>query len=392
LKLDEVLPKVLDSLFKIFMQADRGFIGLLDDSGKLVPRWSKLRRDGDESIRVSRTIVKKVMDTKEAILSADATNDSQFQMSQSIVDFRIRSMMCAPLIDSSDNVIGVIQIDTMDQRKRFQQEDLELLVSIAVQAAFAIDNAQLHDKALKQQEVVRDLKLAQEVQKAFLPDATPAIPGYEFWSFYQPMQQIGGDYYDYVSLPDGRTAVIVADVVGHGVAAAMLMAKLSSEARFSLASETQVSAAINRLNDRMSRLQLDRFATLVMVVLNPQTHEAVVVNAGHMAPIHRHIDRSISEPGDEAGGLPLGIMEGYEYQQTSIQLKPGESLVMYTDGVNEAANRDGQQFSIERLRNHVRKSDGSPAQIGKTVRAAVFKFLDGKLQDDDMCLVCLRRT
>ena len=118
---------MLDSLFRIFVQADRGFIGLIDERGTLVPRWTKLRReDRDETIRVSRTIARQVMETKEAILSADAANDVRFEMSQSIADFRIRSVMCAPLLDRDRQGIGVLQLDTLDQRHRFQDEDLEL--------------------------------------------------------------------------------------------------------------------------------------------------------------------------------------------------------------------------------------------------------------------------
>ena len=136
LSLDQVLPQVLNSLFKVFLQADRGFIVLRNEVGELVPRWTKLRRtSSSETIRISRTIVNEVIRSKQAILSADAPNDPRFEMSQSIADFRIRSMMCAPLINSEEQVIGVLQVDTIDQRHRFRKEDLEVLVSVAIQAA-----------------------------------------------------------------------------------------------------------------------------------------------------------------------------------------------------------------------------------------------------------------
>lgn len=392
LSLDEVLPTVLDTLFRIFLQADRGFIGLLDEQGTLIPRWTKTRRDSDDTIRVSRTVIKKIIETKEAILSADAGSDAQFGPSQSIAELRIRSIMCAPLTDSEEKVLGVIQVDTQDPRKKFQPEDLEILVATATAAGIAIHNAQLHERAIRQQTLERDLQLAREVQRAFLPEARPTLPGYEFFDYYQPAHHIGGDYYDYIYLPDGRVAVIVADVVGHGIAAAMLMAKLSAEARFSLASETIPALAVNRLNDRLSRLQIDRFVTMVMVVLNPQTHEVVVVNAGHMAPIHHRVDRTLAEPSGEESGLPLGIIEGTEYAQVTFTLRPGESLTMYTDGINEASDKSGQEFSIERIREHVSRSNGGPEVIGDAVVKDVRSFLGNKQQDDDMCLVCLRRT
>ena len=391
--LDAVLPQVLDSLFRIFVQADRGFIGLVDRQlNRLIPRWTKLRRaNNDETIRVSRTIASHVMETKEAILSADAASDSRFEMSQSIADFRIRSMMCAPLVDSDGNAIGILQIDTMDQRQRFTEGDLELLVSAAGQASIAIDNAQLHDEALKQRTMERDLELAREVQRAFLPERPPEVVGYEFYAYYQAANEIGGDYYDYIPLSDGRLAIIVADVVGHGVAAAMLMAKLSAEARFCLASEADPAAAVSKLNTKMSRLQLDRFVTFVMTVLDPKSHEVVVVNAGHMAPMLRRANGILEEPSTEEAGLPLGILEHFDYVAAKASLQLGDSLTMYTDGIDEAMDRDGKQYTIDRMREVVKESDGLPQNIGNLLLTDVRKHLNGKPQDDDMCLVSVRR-
>ena len=145
------------------------------------------------------------METQEGILSADVMMDEEFNKAQSIADFRIRSMMCAPLIDSLGNSMGVLQIDTVKQSKRFQQEDLEVLLAVASQAGIAIDNAQMHESALRQRVIERDLELANEVQHGFLPDSRPDVAGYEFFDFYRPANQVGGDYFDYLRLPDGRS-------------------------------------------------------------------------------------------------------------------------------------------------------------------------------------------
>jgi len=392
LSLDEVLPQVLNSLFKIFLQADRGFIVLQMSDGQLVPRWTKNRKqDSDETIRISRTIVKHVMESKEAILSADATRDDRLDMSQSIADLRIRSMMCAPLLDSEGNALGVMQVDTLDQRKRFRQEDLEVLASVAIQAGIAIHNAQLHENALRQKEIVQDLEIAHEVQKGFLPQNRPDMDGYAFFDYYCPANHVGGDYYDYIQLPDGRTAVIVADVVGHGIAAAMMMAKLSAEAKFCLATESQPATALTKLNDRFSTIQIDRFVTLIMAVLDPVKHEATIVNAGHMPPIWRRADGTIEEPGGDVSGLPIGIVEGTDYNQTTISLANGESLTMYTDGINEAMDLSGGQFTINRIRNHVKTVTQALEVMGQTIVNDVNQFIGEGPRADDMCLVCLER-
>lgn len=390
--LDDVLAKILNALFKIYLQADRGFVVLEEPGGRLVPRWTKARREeAADSIRISRTICKQVMDSEQAILSADAASDQRFELSQSIADFRIRSMMCAPLIDSDGRALGVLQIDTLDQRKRFQNDDLELLVSIAQQASVAIQNAQLAEQAMRQREVERDMQLAREVQRGFLPERKPEIAGYQFFDYYQPAEQVGGDYFDYISLPDGRLAVIVADVVGHGVAAALLMAKLSAEARFALYAEPQPAAAATRLNERLCGMQVQRFVTMVLLVIDPKNSTAQVVLAGHMPPIHRKPDGTISEPGEEVAGLPLGITDALGYEQLELKIGPGDVLALYTDGINEAADANGAMYSIDRLRAHLRAKENDPAKIGQTIVDDVRRFLGKALQNDDMCLVCFGR-
>jgi sigma-B regulation protein RsbU (phosphoserine phosphatase) len=391
LSLDQVLPRVLNSLFKVFLQADRGFILLRDNRGELAARWTKLRREGStETIRISRTIVKEVVRSKQAILSADAAADARFELSESVADFRIRSMMCAPLIDSDSEVMGAIQVDTLDQRNRFRQEDLEVLVSVASQAAVAIDNAKLHEAALQQRALARDLELAREVQKGFLPDRPPLLAGYDFFDYYQPANHVGGDYYDYIPLPDNRLGIVVADVVGHGVAAALLMSKLSASVRFSLAMESEPALALTRLNRTLSPETFDgRFVTLVMVVLNSQSHEITLVNAGHMAPLLRRANGTITDLGSGKSGMPLMVEEAYEYQQYIDQLQPGDTLVLFTDGITEATNQNDELYGTARLREQVRTA--APPQVGQQVIADVERFMGERAAKDDMCLVCCGR-
>jgi serine phosphatase RsbU (regulator of sigma subunit) len=230
------------------------------------------------------------------------------------------------------------------------------------------------------------------VQHGFLPEKPPDLNGYEFFDYYQPMEQIGGDYYDYIPLPDGKVAIIVADVVGHGVAAALLMAKLSAEARFSLYSAPTPAAAITRLNERLSSLNIQRFVTFIVVVLDPQTHKAVVVNAGHMAPLHRRANGKIEEPGESIAGLPLGVTDALGYTQAEFDIGPGDTLALYTDGINESIDAAGAFYTIDRLRQQVVKYGPSVAKMGQAIVEDVRKFLGKAPQNDDMCLVCFGRT
>lgn len=394
LALDEVLPEVLEGLFKIFVQADRGFIVMKNEHGNLIPRWTKLRReDASDELRISRTIVHKVIDTKEAVLSADASSDTRFEMSQSIADFRIRSMMCAPLIDGEGNAFGVLQIDTLDQRKRFQKEDLDVLASIAGQAGIAIDNARMHEQALKQRELDRDLELARRVQRGIVPERAPGIDGYEFFHFYESANQVGGDYFDYVPLSGGRFAIVVADVVGHGVAAALLMARLSSQVRFCLAAGADPGAALAEVNNAFGEIGIEgRFVTFWLGVLDPAKNTLTVANAGHMPTMIRRAAGDVVEVGEEETGLPLGVVDDFQYDQLTIEIPPGHAVVMYTDGINEAADPADELYSIERIRQRFGAAGGAVAELGRSIVDDVRNFMRDAPQGDDMCLVCFGRS
>ena len=390
----DVLPKILDSLFKIFIQADRGFIVLLDpQSGRMVPKAIKYRRSEDtQSVKISRTIINSVMTSKQAVLSADAASDERFDMAESIVNFRIRSMMCAPLITGEGNALGVIQIDTLDSRSRFNREDLDVLASVACQAAFAVENAQLHETALRDQAIKRKLAVAHEVQRGFLPAESPNLPGYDFFEFYESAHALGGDYYDYVPLSGGRLAVVLGDVSGKGISASLLMAKLSAEARYCLASEPVPADAITKLNRVFCGSGWeDRFVTLVLAVLDPVAHQATIVNAGHMPPLLHRSKDSIQPVGEEISHLPLGVDPQTAYEQCSIPLQPGDSLILYTDGITEAMNAGDELYTHQRLMTRLATDSDSVAMLGRRILDDVRSFVGSRQQSDDMCLVCVGR-
>ncbi len=394
LGLDEVLPNLLESLFSIFIQADRGFVVLREPrDGHLIPKVVKHRRQKDEeAIRISKTIVNRVMESKEAILSADAAADSRFDMAESIVDFHIRSMMCAPLVDSEGNALGVIQIDTLDQRNRFNGDDLDLLACVACQAARAVETAQLHETVLREQTLARDLAVANQVQRGFLPDRPPQLQTYDFFEFYEPAYQLGGDYYDYVQLPEGRLAVVVADVSGKGIAASLLMAKLATETPFSLATEPTPADAVGRLNRVFCGNNWeDRFVTLVLAVIDPAHNEVTVVNAGHMPPLLRRRSAAVEAVAEPETRLPLGVDDHVIYAQRTVSLESGESLILYTDGITEAMNDTGELYGSRRLWAQITPDRGRVESIGRCILDDVKRFVGARSQSDDMCLVCFGR-
>lgn len=392
--LEEILPKVLDSLFNIFSQADRGFVVMCTPEGRLIPKAFKQRKGHEEEgARMSRTIINEVVKLKQAILSADAASDARFELSQSIADFRIRSMMCAPLVTGEGNVLGVIQIDTLDQRARFTNEDLDVLVSVASQGAFAIDNAQLHEKQLQQQKVQADLNAARQVQKNLLPTAPPTVEGYQFFDFYEAANEVGGDFYDYIVLRDGRVAVVLADVSGKGVAAALVMAKLSAAVRYCLASEPSASKAVDRINENFCSAGWEgRFATFVLALLDPKTGQVTIVNAGHMPPFIRRPDGKIEEIAPDIAGLPLGVADSITYDSAEITLAAGEMITLFTDGISEALNPANELYTLQRLQKVLEGAADNATTMGRAILDDVKYHAANRAQSDDMCLVVFGRN
>jgi serine phosphatase RsbU (regulator of sigma subunit) len=287
----------------------------------------------------------------------------------------------------------VIQIDTLNQKSRFTDEDLEVLAGVASQAAQALDNAKMHEQVVVQKALERDLELARRMQRALLPSKPPQVPGYYFFDYYQSARQVGGDYYDYVTLPGGRFAVIVGDVAGKGVSAALLMARLSSDVRFLLASEADPAVAVQKINAGFANADWqDKFVTMIVTIVNPETHEMLLVNAGHMAPLLRRRGGKVEELGPDAAGLPLGVSDEYPYESLHHKLEPGEFVTVFTDGFSEAMNADRELYGLERLSRQVGSSAVRMEDLGQHILDDVRQFVGGVAQSDDMCLACFGRV
>jgi serine phosphatase RsbU (regulator of sigma subunit)/pSer/pThr/pTyr-binding forkhead associated (FHA) protein len=399
LELDALMPKIVESLFNLFRQADRCFIIQTEEgSKKLMPKVVRTRRPQDETnARPSRTIVQRCLDTAQAFLSDDASRDDRIQLSQSVVDFRIRSVMCVPLCDANGKAFGVIQLDTQDRSKKFTQDDLKLLYGVAHQAAIALDNARLHAEAVARERLRRDLELAHKVQLSFLPARLPEVGGYEFYAHYEPANEVGGDYYDFIPMPQGRLAISVGDVAGKGVSAALLMAKLSSDARFSLLTEPDLRKATARLNDLLYEFTspMDRFVTLAGVILEPQRHALTLVNAGHLSPmIYRKGSGTLTEAmPKERSGVPLGIMADYTFDTSQLALEPGDSLLMFSDGVIDALDVREKPFGMAGVRRALEDAgDAAAKALGERITRAVQQHASNRPPHDDVTLVCLGRT
>jgi serine phosphatase RsbU (regulator of sigma subunit) len=309
--------------------------------------------------------------------------------------------MCAPLVKGEGQAFGVIQVDTQDRSKKFTQDDLNFLVGVANQAATALENAKLHEDQVAKERFQHELELARRVQQGFLPQQLPEMAGYEFFGHYESAQLVGGDYYDFVPLPSGRIAILLGDVAGKGMPAALLMAKLSADARYCMLTEAHPAAAVTKLNNLLLRADLmDRFVTLAVAVLDPITHVVTLVNAGHLMPlVFRKESEALADAmSADVSGVPLGVLEGFEYASGTVELSVGESLLLFTDGVPDAPNAAGQQFQLKGIQAAISSQSAletdplRPAGLGQRIVQAVKRHSLGCPPHDDIAMVCFGRV
>jgi len=391
--LEEVLSRLLDSLFVVFPQADGGCVVLSDlATGRIVPKAVKRRQEQSNPVRVSRAMLQRVMASGEAVLSADADTSPGSTMSESIVDFRIRSVMCAPLPAGDAAALGAIQIDTLEPRRRFTDEDLEVLAAVAGHAGTAIETAQAHEATLREALLRRDLSVACDVRQSLFPASRPEVKGYDFFDFCQPAVQRASVFFDYLRLISGRWAVVLADVHDKGLPAALLAARLLAAARSCLPTEPTLSSAIGKINRLLCTDGQDgRLVTLVAGILDPAKHEVLLAVAGHHAPLRRSSSGQVEAVGNEASGLPMGVLPDSEYQESRLGLAPGDSLVFYTDGVTDAANPAGEPYGNQRLVAQLgTPCDGAP-QIGNHLVESILRHAGSREPADDLCLICFGR-
>jgi phosphoserine phosphatase RsbU/P len=407
LRIDAVAPKILDSLMEIFPGAERLILMLQDPSTKRLVRKAFKHRaqkrtsfvravpEDEVPTSISRSIVDHVLGQKKAVLSQDAGVDKNLPASASISDLKIRSVMCVPLLTPDNKAIGILQLDTSD-RRQFNEDDLDVLAAVASQAAISIQNASMLESLLERERLNRDLKIAEQVQKRFLPQGVPTLPGYEFFAYYQPTYEVGGDYYDFVPLSADRMAMALGDVSGKGVAAALMMAKFSGDTRYCMLTENAPAPTAARLNNLLCAAGIeDKFITLSLSVLDAPARTLTLTSAGHTPVIVRRADGRAEEVGQDVSGLPLGVMEDSDYQQTEVQLNQGDVVVIYSDGVTDARSPGDELYdsqSNHRLLKRVAQSAGGPEAVGRAILQDIREFSAGHSQADDITLVCLGPT
>ncbi|MCA9060468.1 MAG: PP2C family protein-serine/threonine phosphatase, partial [Planctomycetaceae bacterium] len=287
---------------------------------------------------------------------------------------------------------GVINLDTQNPMKRFTEDDLELLLAVASQAAHSYENARLLQTYMEKQKQDKEMRIASDVQKALLPEMLPDVPGYRFFASYDSAQAVGGDYFDCFMIGEDKVCVSFGDVAGKGVPGALIMSRMSSVVQNTMSFTDDVAMAIQRINSHMCHNMVEgRFVTYILGVIDLKTNVMTLANAGHMSPLIRRPDGQIDEFDDATIGIPIGIMDGYPYEVMQREIHPGETFVLITDGVDEAMNPDGELYTKERVREFVRRTSPDPEVLGTELLADVRRHANGRAQNDDITIMTFGR-
>jgi phosphoserine phosphatase RsbU/P len=402
---EALLDLIVKNLFEAFPQAMVASIYLLDEPTGAMATTRAVARGGDavSPYPMPAELYTELVKRGKALLSRPFDLEFLSELTEgSTIDAVV---MHAPMVYRGA-VLGVLNVKcdpdaerrsrrgTLDLAKvespSFVQGDLDLLAALASHAGIAVANARFYKESLNQQRLQRDLAVAQQIQKSFLPLTLPRPAGISFASDYRPALAVGGDFYDVFWLSGDRIGCTIGDVSGKGVAAALLMARVSSDLRTSLLLEASPAAALSTVNRELcARGQSDIFVTAVALVLDVSSRTVTFSNAGHMPPYVRGHAEGALRRIDAATSPPLGLFESVVFTEASLPLAPGDSLVLSTDGVHEATSPGGQQLGLERVEATLAIGSSDAGAIVARLDAAVRAHASGADPYDDLTVLVI---
>jgi serine phosphatase RsbU (regulator of sigma subunit) len=390
------LNKLLEHIMDVLIQnlpMDRGVLMIKNEATQaLEPKVVRVQNPAlrAQSIFVSQTIVREALERNSAILISDIQADEGLRGQASVVQAQIHSAMCVPLWNNLE-IIGLIYCDRASLLEQFTEEDLRLLTLLANLAAVKYENARLYEEERKALQLQRELDLAVQIQKNFLPRTEPGFAPYEISGSARACRRVGGDYYDYIAVDADRLAVVVADVSGVGVSASLLMASLRGALHEKFPGAVDLGDLAARLNEFVyASSDSHLFISFFLGIIDRTGHVMTYVNAGHNPPLLV----GTAGPAQLLGstGLCLGMFPDQTYGESQVALGPGDVLCFYTDGIVESRQGEREEYGEERLADKVRELAGGPAQdIRDSVFEDVLAFSGCAEAGDDMTLVIVKR-
>ncbi len=388
------LPEILETIMNLARRAvpfERGLL-MLRYGEKLETQVIRVPPDEvGSTISISRTIADRVLRNQESILTSDALIDDRFRQGHSVEAQQLRSVMCVPLWNNRE-VIGLIYVDNRHRAGLFTEDSLHLLTHLANVAAVKIENARLFEHVVRAERMELELQKAREIQDHLLPAQGPPIPGYQVYGQSSPCLAVGGDYFDYVVLANGRYGIGLGDVAGKGLPAALLMA--SFQAGLDALCEMglppgETIARLNRLLNR--RIPQNRFVTFFFGVLDPERHTLTYVNAGQNPPCRVRAAAEVERLAPT--GPPLGLLPEASFPARILEIHPGDVVICFSDGATEGRGPSDEEFGEARLIDIVRQNlSATPEEIVNRAASAVEQHCAGSPRQDDITFVVLKRS
>jgi len=331
-----------------------------------------------------------VAQNRKPILIPDAYQDSRFDPSfDKRSGYRTRSILCVPMLHKR-KLIGVMTVLNRVDNLPFLEEDKNIMLTFASQAALAIENARLLQAAIEKERLDKELQVASQIQNLLIPQKLPKVKGLEIDATYLPCKEVSGDFYDIIKLDKERFAFVVADVAGKGIPGAMLVSTMQARLSAYLEDSDDLVQIVDRLNRNLIKNTTeDRFITFFICIYNPEDSSLTYLNGGHNPPflLHGKQIKPLTK-----GGIFIGSMP-WDYECETLYLKKDDVLTLYTDGLVEAMNDKKEEFGDERLIEILRKNrDKSSDQILKKITASVDKHTKNKKLEDDFTLVVIKKT
>jgi len=389
--MNDLFEFILDRVTDIF-KPSRAALALLGADGKSFSNVRLRRDDVSESLDlyISRTLIAEVVEERNVVSFVDSVQDDKLARAESIIAQHIRSAVCAPLL-VGDAVLGVLYLDFQVNRgTAVTHEDVKLIAQIARFAAVKLETTRLREEALAKAKLDEELRTAYVIQSRLLPTDLPQIAGYAFAGTNKPCRTVSGDYFDVLLRPDGRLYFIIADVSGKGVTAALVMASVATAFNIFTRTDPTPADLVREMNVTLApKTAPTKFVTLVAGVLDPKTGSVEFTNAGHVAPLVVSRD-GIAQL--RTTDMVVGLFSHATYRNQNVVLEPGDSIVLFTDGVTEAENEAEEQLGLDPVATLVGSLHGQPApQILERIDAHVQAFCGSAPSADDVTMFALTR-
>jgi serine phosphatase RsbU (regulator of sigma subunit) len=379
-------PRVFNSFFEF------GKMLIKPGENEEMAAYYSAGRSNRDSFSISRTILNELLSRKEAVLVSDAQVDMRYAEQQSIISSGIKSAMAVPLYEEGE-VFGVLYTDTSDPKDHYSEDHLRITATFGNMLAAKISNNILLEEKRAKEMLEAELAVASQIQKQLLPRSIPVIENYALQAYQSQCKQVGGDLYDISELEGGRILILLADVSGKGIGAALLASNILAAFRALYnSSEFNILETTRGISEQL--LDFSRpgdFATLFIGILDPQSNSMRYINAGHNPPL---IIRHGGNPEYlDASGIPIGMMDLDTWKEESIKINPGDFILIFSDGIPEAMNRGGDQFGDERLEKYVLDNcDKTPGKLLKSLMTEIDNFIEDYSRSDDITAIALRRN